>query len=146
MRLCDFSGCGKKHEGHGLCAGHLTQLRSEKELKPLQIKNKQGEGVDPERFAAKVRRKRRRRYERMMGAIGHATQGQLDARMAYWGYRCAYCGGPYEHVDHVIPLSRGGTAWASNLRPACIHCNTSKSNKLLEEWIVPVKDVVGAAK
>lgn len=47
---------------------------------------------------------------------------------------CAYCGGPHEHDDHVIALSRGGTHERANLLPACESCNLSKGVKLLHEW------------
>jgi 5-methylcytosine-specific restriction endonuclease McrA len=36
-------------------------------------------------------------------------------------------------LDHVIPLSRGGSHIASNLRVACGHCNFAKHNRLLAE-------------
>lgn len=52
--------------------------------------------------------------------------------------RCHYCkkkvGNTY-HVDHVVPLSRGGTNWPDNLVVTCPHCNLSKNNKLPHEWI-----------
>ncbi len=39
-------------------------------------------------------------------------------------------------VDHVIPLSKGGEKFnESNLVICCPECNTSKSNKLLDEWL-----------
>ncbi len=38
-------------------------------------------------------------------------------------------------VDHVIPLSKGGTDTMDNLRPAHWICNNRKSNKPLEEVI-----------
>jgi hypothetical protein len=62
------------------------------------------------------------------------TDEQLNQRMSVFGYKCAYCGGPFEHVDHVIPLSRGGPHCLANLRPSCAHCNLSKNNKKLSEW------------
>jgi hypothetical protein len=49
---------------------------------------------------------------------------------------CTYCGdllGPFE-VDHVRPLSRGGTNDRANLACSCVSCNTQKSNHLLHEW------------
>jgi hypothetical protein len=49
---------------------------------------------------------------------------------------CAYCGdllGPFE-VDHIRPLSRGGTNDRGNLACSCVSCNTQKSNHLLHEW------------
>ncbi|MEU6633832.1 HNH endonuclease [Streptomyces parvus] len=51
-----------------------------------------------------------------------------------WGYRCAYCGESAEHLDHVMPLSRGGTDTEDNMVPACAKCNLSKGAKTLEEW------------
>lgn len=52
------------------------------------------------------------------------------------GRVCAYCGdteGPF-HIDHIVPLSRGGEHSADNLTVACAPCNLSKSNLLLDEW------------
>lgn len=48
---------------------------------------------------------------------------------------CLYCGDPAEHVDHFIPLARGGAHVLSNLVPACAACNISKGAKLPDvEW------------
>lgn len=50
--------------------------------------------------------------------------------------KCTYCGdllGPFE-VDHIRPLSRGGTNDRANLTSACVSCNTQKSNLLVHEW------------
>ena len=50
-------------------------------------------------------------------------------------YLCAYCKKrPIEHLDHVIPLARGGSHGIGNLLPACQPCNQSKNKKLLSEW------------
>ncbi len=68
------------------------------------------------------------------GANGTATLEQEAARIAYYGGVCAYCEGPYEHLDHAIPLSRGGTGWPANLRPACASCNLSKHTKTPKEF------------
>ena len=44
--------------------------------------------------------------------------------------RCAYCGRyprvGERHVDHVIPLAKGGPHTAANLRITCAQCNLSK--------------------
>lgn len=47
---------------------------------------------------------------------------------------CFYCGETSQHIDHVIPISRGGRHSIGNLVPACLSCNLSKSNKFLVEW------------
>lgn len=50
-------------------------------------------------------------------------------------FRCQICGssakdGVKLHVDHIIPVSKGGQTTASNLRTLCDRCNMGKSNKM----------------
>lgn len=54
----------------------------------------------------------------------------------HYHHRCAYCGGNEGglHMDHVIPLSRGGRHAIGNVLPACQGCNLSKGAKLVAEW------------
>lgn len=73
---------------------------------------------------------------RRIAASGSSTHAQVAARVAFFGGVCSYCGGPYEHLDHAIPLSRGGTAWPANLRPACKPCNLSKHARTVQEFAV----------
>jgi 5-methylcytosine-specific restriction endonuclease McrA len=47
---------------------------------------------------------------------------------------CVYCGCKGEQVDHIIPLSRGGTHSIGNLASSCARCNLSKNNKFVTEW------------
>ena len=49
------------------------------------------------------------------------------------GYRCVECGaskndGATLHVDHKIPVSKGGTDELSNLQTLCSECNLNKSD------------------
>jgi hypothetical protein len=50
-------------------------------------------------------------------------------------FRCRYCGRRAPnvelHVDHVHPVSRGGTDKESNLVTACVDCNLGKTNRVL---------------
>lgn len=39
------------------------------------------------------------------------------------------------HIDHYIPLSRGGSNFPDNIVLACPHCNIARNNKLPEEFI-----------
>jgi 5-methylcytosine-specific restriction endonuclease McrA len=54
------------------------------------------------------------------------------------GVVCYLCGEKIplgsRHVDHIIPLSRGGSHAAENLAIACARCNTSKGAKTPTEW------------
>jgi hypothetical protein len=52
------------------------------------------------------------------------------------GYLCAYCkdeDGPFE-IDHIVPVTRGGSNELENLCVACKPCNSSKGDRLLSEW------------
>jgi 5-methylcytosine-specific restriction endonuclease McrA len=48
---------------------------------------------------------------------------------------CAYCGTKgFIEIDHVVPISRGGTHSEGNLLPSCITCNRSKGDRTITEW------------
>ena len=53
---------------------------------------------------------------------------------------CCYCGVSFyepavkKHIDHVVPVSRGGSGDITNLAVACATCNLRKSSKTLDEW------------
>ena len=49
---------------------------------------------------------------------------------------CQYCGEATRdgEVDHIIPLSGGGTDALDNLAWSCASCNRSKGSKILDEW------------
>lgn len=51
---------------------------------------------------------------------------------------CAYCGGPAETVDHVIPRSRGGDSSWLNLVAACEACNGRKADRTPLEAGMPL--------
>ena len=55
------------------------------------------------------------------------------------GWRCAYCRGPAETIDHVFPRSRGGRHAWENVVAACARCNHRKADRLLSElgWELP---------
>lgn len=68
------------------------------------------------------------------------------------GYTCGICGGEipaeaeygsplYPHIDHIIPLSKGGLHSYSNTHPAHSSCNTQKGD-LMDGWqgIKPICD------
>ena len=50
-------------------------------------------------------------------------------------FRCQICGatqadGVKLHVDHIIPVSKGGKTHLTNLQTLCERCNIGKSNKI----------------
>jgi 5-methylcytosine-specific restriction endonuclease McrA len=87
-----------------------------------------------ERSRATSRRNCRRRRARMFAAQGSHTENQWLSRVERFGWKCVYCGIALTKQtltqDHVIPLSEGGSDFASNLVPACRPCNSRKRSVL----------------
>ena len=49
-------------------------------------------------------------------------------------FKCVYCGGDYEHLDHVIPKVKGGTNEVCNLVMSCARCNARKHDLSITEF------------
>jgi 5-methylcytosine-specific restriction endonuclease McrA len=79
-----------------------------------------------------------RRRARNMNASGSHTKSDIRILLKSQKSRCWWCGdkidGSAYHIDHRIPLSRGGSNDASNLCISCPNCNLSKASKLPQEW------------
>lgn len=93
-------------------------------------------------WAASPERHRLYQAKRRASAAGEwtVTERDINRLLARHDHRCAYCGTRPEklHLDHVIPLKRGGRHSIGNLLPACQPCNSSKSARLLYPWRVSV--------
>jgi hypothetical protein len=62
------------------------------------------------------------------------------------GDPCSYCGASAEHIDHIVPLSRGGSGDWDNLTAACAACNMSKgAQSLLTFMLRRATGEIGAA-
>ncbi len=52
------------------------------------------------------------------------------------GFKCRMCGATADdgvtlHVDHILPVSRGGLTTHQNLQALCKSCNLGKSNRFV---------------
>ena len=65
------------------------------------------------------------------GAEGKFTKEDVHAMLINQCGLCAFCGVQLKkyHIDHILPISRGGTSWPHNLQLTCPHCNHSKRNR-----------------
>lgn len=52
---------------------------------------------------------------------------------------CVYCGGDASEVDHITPITKGGSGQAMNLAPACRTCNARKNDDSLLVFMLRLK-------
>jgi len=105
------------------------------------------EGNNPFFIEARQRRARKGRAKRFgVDHDGYTTQDVLDN----FGTDCHICNEAIDltaprsvgkmgwesglHIDHVFPISRGGTDTLDNVRPAHAKCNIKKSATILEDY------------
>ena len=71
-----------------------------------------------------------KRRARIAGSGGNFTAKEWEALKKKYGYRCLRCGRTEPEikltVDHVIPLSKGGSNSIDNIQPLCWSCNSGK--------------------
>lgn len=63
------------------------------------------------------------------GVVSTLTRDEWLEILKRFRWCCAYCDGPFESLDHVVPLSRGGANTADNVVPACLSCNSAKQDR-----------------
>lgn len=77
-----------------------------------------------------VKTQSNRRRARKAQAEGSYTAEDWLAILDKYGHKCLKCGTTENiTVDHIIPLSKGGTNYPDNLQPLCAHCNSSKKTR-----------------
>lgn len=76
-----------------------------------------------------------------LGNGGSYTQEELYQQFLDQDGRCFHCGkfispknGKICHIDHWIPISKGGSNNIDNIRLLCPHCNLTKHDKMPWEW------------
>lgn len=76
------------------------------------------------------------RKEKRKLAPGKFTATDIRAQFAAQSGRCL-CGADLTvawHIDHIVPISRGGTNWPHNIQLLCPPCNLDKGAKTMTEW------------
>lgn len=74
-----------------------------------------------------------------IGADRQGLRHLLDRLVAFWGNACAYCGTEAGalHIEHIVPVVRGGGDDLTNLTLACAPCNSKKRTKTAAEFGYP---------
>ncbi len=84
-----------------------------------------------------VQNRRDRRKELEENARGYYWDSDIQIIRKELQEQCRFCGASLNgggEIEHLTPLSRGGTNYPRNLTLACLNCNREKTNKTLEEY------------
>jgi 5-methylcytosine-specific restriction endonuclease McrA len=86
----------------------------------------------PEKFKVYYNVRRTRKTQ----AGGSFTFQQWEELKVYYSHTCLCCGRQEPDitltVDHVTPISRGGTSNIDNIQPLCLSCNSSKKDNIID--------------
>lgn len=73
------------------------------------------------------------RRARRKGAEGKLSLSDWEHIKTSFGNRCARCGIKRRmSLDHIVPLSKGGSHDWSNSQPLCVPCNSSKHTATID--------------
>lgn len=85
-----------------------------------------------------IRRARHKRKALKLKNGGSYTSTQWEDCKDFFNNNCAYSGQPIDctntHIEHIRPLSKGGTSYIWNICPSLNTVNFSKGNKDMEKW------------
>ena len=73
-------------------------------------------------------------YSKTGGKCFYCDEKLINEDMLDWGGKVVSTVRRW-HVDHSLPLSRGGDNSIDNLLPACISCNSIKRARTADEFI-----------
>lgn len=107
-----------------------TQNRIWKELNPDRYRELGREWYRNHPESRKAKDHRRRAL--IVGCEGSHTRQDIEGLYKKQKGRCVICFVKLNkkyHMDHVVPLSKGGTNWISNIQLTCKACNLRKGAK-----------------
>ena len=87
----------------------------------------------------KYRNRKAARVNNLRVAGGEKLTPEIIAEIkSEYGRFCPYCNHKIEigHIDHIVPVSKGGTNDRDNLVYVCAPCNLKKNNKSLLEFMI----------
>jgi len=79
-------------------------------------------------LASRHASEKRRRAAKTRAPSNDFTAAQWKAMLEHYDHRCQYCGRKMKRLtmDHITPLSKGGSHTVHNIIPACTSCNSRK--------------------
>ncbi len=97
-------------------------------------KNKEWRARNKEKCKIGNARRKANRRARERSAEGSFTEGEWETLKIQYNWTCPRCKKREPEinltVDHIIPLSKGGSNWIENIQPLCLDCNKRKATKI----------------
>lgn len=126
----------------------IKQLQDLQECIDDSINYIKNNNVDVDKLNRQLEYRRQQYYEELSQnyectyrrpASAQLTHGKRMKVYKKYGGKCHYCGKEVPennfHVDHMTPLSRGGSNKFENLCLSCPHCNMSKGTMTDKEYL-----------
>jgi 5-methylcytosine-specific restriction endonuclease McrA len=112
------------------------------EKKHVQAKEYNDRPETQERRRPYDRTLQHNRRARIKGNGGSHTVQDIQEQLKRQKHKCYYCSAKFKmkdnnyiyHIDHVIPVAKGGSNDMSNIVLACPKCNQTKNDRLPHEW------------
>ena len=118
--------------------GHENRAKSNRWNKANPEKMKASFGrwqiANREKYLQMIRHNAKKRRALKLGSKGSHTRQQWFSLCVHYGNRCLCCGanGGLLTVDHIVPLSKGGSDGIENIQPLCRSCNSRKHTKIVD--------------
>jgi len=137
----------KENVGHIKEKSHSDYIKNKDRIIERHKKN---ELNNKEKYAAlraewakrnrdKVRVTRNNR-KKSIGKFGTSDIKRLKTSQNDKCAACLCCIKESYHIDHIIPLSKGGSNWPDNIQLLCPLCNRRKAAKMPEVWAAEIRN------
>jgi hypothetical protein len=79
---------------------------------------------------------------KLYDVVGSHTEEEWQATLLEYNYECANCHSRNNlTVDHIKPISKGGTDFISNIQPLCRKCNSIKGDSYPSRLMNPSEEI-----
>ncbi len=154
--ICSVADCDNEEEALGFCHSHYCRLirtgdvGEDIPLNHYAVKGCSVDDCESSHFGLGFCKKHYRNTPASVAATHRRRLLESDSVVdeidriclfTMWNWTCFFCKNELPEkdrdktIEHLVPLSRGGSHCWENVVPACRGCNSSKSNKTFTEFV-----------